>query len=226
MWFMDLIIEALSWVIQWLHDAAIYCWDSWYIPNGLGNVFSWLQGEVTIIGFQLIDLNAWLDNAAAWIGRILSYDNIASYFSAVFDAANAAWAWVWNAVSNVWSIVDDWWSGTWVNVRAWVSSTIDIAGDVIDSIYGWVNTVKDAIFNLIGRIPSIDEITQWFSNWWGNILGRIQDLGYLTANAISSLIDSELLDWLPFYDTLVELIDNPLDWLMDRVEYWFFDRQS
>lgn len=226
MWFLEQITSFVAEVVYWLADARDEV-QGWIWPfHYLATPLDFIARQVAFIGFRLVDFNEWLDSANLSISNILSFDDISSFFSGVFNAANAAWNWVWNAVSNVLDIIGDWWSGTWADVQSWVNSAIDVGGDVIDTIYGWINTVKDAILELIGRLPSIDEITTWFSDWWGNILSRIQDLGYLPASVIGDLINGNLSDWFPFYETLVDLINNPLDWLMGRVEYWFFDRRS
>lgn len=211
MWFMDVIIAALSSILQWLYDAAYYCWDSWYVPNGVGDAFWWIRSNLIDIGFKLVAFNEWLDNATAWIARILSYDNIYSHFKGYFNAAQDAWAWVWDAVSNVWSIVDDWWSGVWADVQSWVNSAIDIAGDVIDSIYGWVNDIKDTIYDLIDKIPSINEIISWFGRRWDEMFAQLRDWGFLPKEDISDLINTRLKDW-SISDAVGDMIYNFLRW--------------
>jgi len=84
-----------------------------------------------------------------------------------------------------------------------------------------------------GKIPSIDQIIAWFSNWWGSVLARIIAWGALTGAQVDELISSRLKDFDPFWagwqdfkDRVVEFFSDPVEFIWDRFTDWFLGPEA
>ncbi|MBA7573636.1 hypothetical protein ES708_15434 [subsurface metagenome] len=233
MWFLDQIIYRLNTIKEWFLEAYLEV-NGWIAP------FRYLATPLWYIYYAFIylvssfrDFNTWVSDAAAKLLTILSYSNIASYFKTFFDAATNAWSWVVNAWGNVTGIVNIWWSSTQQVVLSWINDAVTFLLSLIGNLQTWLGTLQEAWDAFKGMIPSISEILAWFSNWWAWILARILAWGGLPARLIQDLIDSTLLAWFPFYNTLaeiwsaiVEFFADPLEFLWARFTDWFLGREE
>ncbi|GAI36189.1 unnamed protein product, partial [marine sediment metagenome] len=81
-------------------------------------------------------------------------------------------------------------------------------------------------------IPDLEDVTSWFTNWWGNTLSNIIAWGALTGTQIGSLVDSAFTlrddfwaGWQDWRDKVTEFFTDPEDWLYkaaDRIieRFW------
>ncbi|MBA7693216.1 hypothetical protein ES703_101792 [subsurface metagenome] len=167
------------------------------------------------------------------IGWIYPFWYIARFFYYLCDLFNnLAWAFYSFAqwAYDVESIINSWWSSAQYTVLSWIEDAKQWAGAQIDSLRSTINYILAWWDEFKPKIPSIDEILSWFTDWWGKTLANIISWGALTGIQISTLIDSKIKDWLPFYDELAALwgdiklfFTDPLQWAYDRGEE-FFDR--
>lgn len=230
MWFISSIISWLGSISDYFYDAyrevIDWVWPFYYLAYPLYYLYIGFYNLANYFGY----FGDWVNDVAAKAANILSLTQIYSYFSYYFDAALNAWDWVVNAFGNVWTIVDDWWSSVRYTVLAWVEEAKSYAAALVDNVSYRLSSLQSAWDNFKGMIPSISEIIAWFANWWAKILANIISWGALPGSVISTLIDSKIRDWFPFYDDLAALwgdivlfFTDPLQWLYDRAEE-FFDR--
>lgn len=228
MWFLDQIISWLT-TIKFLFRDAYYEVTGWVYP------FNQLAGPLWDIYYGFIylviyfrDFNDWVNDTVIKLTTILSYTNIYAYFEPYFTAALGAWNWILNSAWNIWVVVDSWWSSMSLTVQSWIDLAKDMLLLLIGGLESTLGTLQAAWDSFVGMIPSISEILSWFGNWWGWILARIISWGGLPAALIQGLIDSTLLSWFPWYDTLVQIWNeivaffaNPWDYIEAKFVNWW-----
>lgn len=227
----------LNWIVSRLSDASSFFYRIyleayyWIYPfNQIAPFFYSVSSLFASLAWDFYYFNQWADDVASKVANILTYSNIYSHFKSYFDYAVIAWSWVYNAWSNVTGIINTWWSTTSLTVQSWIDTAVSGAQGLVGQLEAWVANLQSAWDNFKGRIPSIDEMLSWFTNWWGKILANIISWGALPGSEISALIDSKLKDWFPFYDDMANLMGDiklfftdPLQWAYDRAEE-FMDR--
>lgn len=233
MWFIDYIVEQLVDARDWLLDAYSEV-SGWIFPFsylsyplwGLYQVFYYL---VFYFGY----FNDWLDWASGRLNEILSTWDIQSYFQWWLDAAANAWDWVYNAWDNIWQEVDTWWSTTKLTVQGWLDwLEIELKG-LISQVDLGLTSLRHSWDNFVSKIPTIDEIIEWFKNWGGNVWSEITNWWSSTVNDVQGLIDSAFVSresfwsgWQDVRDNVIEFFSNPLDWLASHIEDWFWGEES
>jgi len=213
--FYSIYLKVYDWVYPfWL--AATYFYSLSTLFNTLGNYFSYFS--------------QWVGTTASKLLEILSYSNIYSYFKTYFDYATNAWSWVLNAWTNVTGIVNSWWASTSITVQSWIAAAQSFLQTQLNTVNTWLTTLQAAWNEWKAKIPSFDALWLWFTNWWNSVLTQIIAWGALTALQIQSLIDTALKTYAPFWegwqdwkDSVIEFIQDPWQWLYDRVED-LFDR--
>ena len=209
-------------------QLAINSYSEFYIPDTFGDWFNNLSTFCHNIAVRLFDVARWYDDVTAKIVNVLSLDQILAYFQTWISYATDAWSWVVNAWSNVTSIIDNWWSSAQYTVLAWIEEAkqwaltqIATLEDTVSYVIAWWN-------EFYPKIPTIDEILAWFSDWWAKILAPLTSWWNEKLLEVRSLIESEIRDWLPFYDELTTLwgdiklfFADPLQWAYDKLDEWF-----
>ncbi|GAH37666.1 unnamed protein product, partial [marine sediment metagenome] len=228
MWFLDWIVTKLSDASSFFYSIYLEAYYWVYPFNQIAPFFYQVSSLFFSLSQYFSYFNDWVDDVVSKVANILTYSNIYSYFKSYFDYAIGAWNWITNAWNIVTNIINSWWSSTQYIVKTWIDNAVQGLRYFGVQLETWLGNLQAAWDNFKCRIPSIDEILSWFSNWWGKILANIISWGALTSGEINTLIDSKLQDWLPFYDELANLIGDiklfftdPLQWLYDRAEEFF-----
>lgn len=207
---MTFIIERLEEIKDWFLDAY-YEVNSWIVP------FKWLAPPLYglyvathYLWQRFISFDAWLVWLSDTIAQFLTSWEIRDLLKDTIDFAVGAWAWVINATGNIQSVINNWWS-PW---QSWITAIVDNARD-------WL---KGLIDNLEAAFLSVK--TAWDYFWtvlYPTLIGR---------GEAESLIQSALIEWFPWYDTLSlfigdigEFFGDPLEWIYTRLEsfierYW------
>lgn len=230
MWFINNIVTYCNSISDYFYSIYVevlgWIYPFWYIAR----FFYYLCDLFNNLAWAFYSFSQWADDVNSKVTNILTYANIRSYFDNFFFWAFEAWSWTSNAWTIVVSIINSWWGSVGYTVRVWIEDAKQWAGAQIDSLVGTINYILAWWNEFQPKIPSIDEILSWFTDWWGKILASIISWGALTGIQISTLIDSKIRDWLPFYDELAGLwgdiklfFTDPLQWAYDRAEE-FMDR--
>ncbi len=228
MWFLDLIVT-------WLNNAAGYFYEAYLEVNGWVWPFRALAFPLWLIyeafyytAFYFGEFNEWLAWAAGKLAEIFSIEQIADHFRWVIEAALAAWDWVVNAVGNVWAIIDSWWTSAKFTVLGW----IDIATEGFNNLKVlwdefWKITWPQwtATLEVLGS-----QVGDFFTHTLPNLLDWLKLENWFNGKlfAIDGLIGSRLAEWFPFYDNLIEIwndivefFSNPGEFLLSRFTDWF-----
>ncbi|GAJ02753.1 unnamed protein product [marine sediment metagenome] len=199
------IVEYLNSITHTFYNAYLET-RGWIYPFSLvAGFFLTLSTISNSIAWQVYSFYTWVDEVTGKIGKILSYENIASHFKSFLNSTSEALGWVRGAFKNVISIVDTWWEETKLTI--W--SRIDIAKEALQSrinaLGKTLGTIQETISSLKALIPTKSEVLTW----------------------ITSLIDTRTKELKPFWDgwlemksQVVEFFTDPGKWFMDRIEGW------
>jgi len=222
-----------SWFV-WATNQLIYlaldCYGSALLPNFLGDAFNALSDWTAAIATYSLDLANWYNTVTAKITQILPWATIQSYITnwlRYISDLSTIFYYFW---SNVTSVITSWWSSTQYTVQGWISTAQSYLQGQITNLSTYFYYLQSAWDAFKGKIPSIDAIISWWSNWWGNTMANLDSWWDDRLLDISALIDSAFLSrepfwagWLDWKDAVIEFVQDPWQWLYDRVED-LFDR--
>lgn len=230
--FFDSILSYLSDVTDWFWDAYLVV-NGWVSPfRNLAPALYYLYTTFNNLQWQFYQFSLWVSDANTKLTQILSIAAITSYFQVWINYASYAWNWTQFAVNNVTQIVGNWWGTAQQNVLAWIEQAkqwalvqINNLAGALAEVQAWWNSFKD-------KIPSLNEIFLWFTNWWANILSHLNSWWIERLLDIEALFNSWVLELVPFWEGWQEMRDNvfeffgdPFKWLFDRFEDWFWGEE-
>jgi len=232
MWFTLAIAETLYIIYVWLFYRYIEFNTFPYPLSYLSTPFQRLADFFYTLCARFYDFDLWVSSVADKLSRVFDINQIIAYVQTWIDKATNSWDWVVNAWSNVIEIVDSW----WLNAQSTINYLIDQASqfvlarvndlsNIVSSIVTWWNDFKS-------KVPTLDELLSWFSNWWDNVLTNISQWWKERLIDISSLFNSWLLSLSPMWEgwqdvrqSVFAFINDPFKWLLDRFADWFLGRE-
>ena len=236
-WFYDLCYTFNR--IKWRFEDFSEDMDD--ILDDLGDILSWSNIRSLMRSWlpDIEDLVDWWDRWWVWIGQEIDdwWDDIKwDVRSWIADVKSWAITEINNAVENITQVVTNIWdysqtiinntteyiTQVWNNFYDYSVTTINNITETITQVwnnfYDYSVTTINNITETITQLIDWSKVTLFLNDWWNNITLDLEDL-----------IDSTLKLWFPFYDDLVELWNSiaeffcdPLDWLKDRIEVWFW----
>jgi len=221
------VIELLSSVSGSLYNAYLGT-RGWIYPfSSVAIFFYGLSSLFASVSWQVYYFGQWVSNVTSRIAKILSYENIASYFRSIFDAALAALEWIRNASRNIINTIDTWWSGARLTVQGWIDYARQALQSGIDTLSNALGTIRQAWDSFKSKIPTIDEVLNWFRTWRDKVIATMVSWGVLTGTEIRDLLASKVKDLEPFWAgwqdmraQVVEFFTDPGKWFFDRIEGW------
>ncbi len=203
----DILVEWFVSAAEWFgaaHDVA----DGWWWPfDLLASPLDWLRWIFERIAYRVGNLRDWIDNTIEAIGNFLEELDILALLEDWTDMAVAAWEWVRDAATTIGDTIDDWWFDVAKDVgdlvdaaKLFASELVDTANTLIDGLQtNWDNFWEDTFPTLIDAITLDDTISGWFDSF-----GVMWD------------------GWVDVKDDVVDFVQDPLGWLFDRLEDWFW----
>ncbi len=228
-------MSFMTWIVNWLdyigdffYELYLDCYYAGFPLDILDTWFYAISGYFYNLAQNFYYFNEWVDDTAAKVVNILSYDNIYSHFKGFFDAAINAWDWVVDSFWNVWDIADDWWSSKRSTVQGWIA----IAVEGLDNLkVAWSNFWNITLPELLSNLNSLR--AEW-DNFWTQTFPTLINISWLTTwwdsklADIQSLMDSAFLlrssfweGWQDWRDKVTEFITDPEQWFYDRLEEIF-----
>ncbi len=228
MWF-------ISNIVTWLNSISDYFWDAYQEVRGwvwplelLGPPLYYLYRGFSFLAIFFGYFDDWAMDVADKLVGIVDLSQIQSYFGYYFEAALNAWDWVSNASWNIWELIDAWWSSVQYTVRGWIDEALYITSTQIEAVRITLTQIEAAWADFKGRIPSIDEVIAWWSDWGGNVAMAIATWWAGTLLEVQGLIDSAFIErqswwagWSDFRDQVALFFSDPLEFLLAKFTDWF-----
>lgn len=225
MWFINNIVSYCSSISSFFYSIYLevigWVYPFWYAAT----FFYSLHSAFASLAWQFQYFGQWVDTTASKLLEILSWSTIQSYITSWFYYLydlSVIFYYFW---SNVTNIVTSWWNNTSLLVQSWYKAADQLLQQGIDNLTGLWSNLQAAWDAFKGKIPSIDAVTSWWSDWWGNVLNQVIAWGALTALQIDSLIDSWFKSFAPFWegwqevrDQVIQFFTDPWGWLYDRFD--------
>lgn len=228
MWVLDKIAHFFYDLFAFFGKIAFECWDSFYIPNIIGD---WLWD----VGRACWDISDWfyhfslqMDALVSQIGDTLTWSNIRSLILSWLPDLTKVITWWQNWTTWLGQKIDEWWLATKSTVQGW----IDIATQGFDNlVVAWDNFWTTTFPYWTSKL---DDLKAGWDNFWTVTFPTLVDFTWLGIwwdsrwKEIEELKDSWFKDYEPFWegwqdwkDSVVEFFDDPLEWLLGKFTDWF-----
>ena len=232
MWWVDQIFsfvwDIADFFLTAYQEVSGWIWPFHYLQYPLYGLYQVCRSLLTPIAH----FSDWTREVWTKILQVFSLEQITSFFRPWLDAAVNAWNWVVNSFWNVWNIVEDWWSSAQWTVRSWIAmatqgfNTLIVWWDEFWKITwpGWMATLE-----VLG-----DDVTHFFTHTLPDLLDYLKLENWWNGKlfAVDGLIGSRLVEWFPFYDDLVEIwndvvefFSDPGEFLLSRLTDWFLGKE-
>ena len=228
MYFMSSIISACNSASSFFYSIYLEVY-SWVYPFWLAAAyFSSLSSLFSNLAWYFYDFNTWVDNTANKLLEILNWNTIQSYIRSWFYSLSDLSTIFYFFWTNVTNVISNWWSTAQATVKSWDDAVKSFLQAQLNTVNSLLTSLQASWDGFKGKIPSIDAIISWFTNWWGNVLAQVIAWGALTALQIQSLVDSAFTlrngfweGWQDIRAQVLEFFADPLQWLYDRMDEWF-----
>lgn len=170
----------------------------------------------------------WADDVWAKVQRIWTSEGILGLIKWWFPWLYDIGEWFvgrWNWFSQ---LVGDWWDITKTTVLGWIDEAWNWALSLIDDVNTWLATLQSHWDSIVGKIPSWDEVVDWWKNWTGNVMAAINSWWTGALIDVVALIATAFLEredfwagWQDFRDKIAEFFTDPLEFLWTLFTDWF-----
>lgn len=228
MHFLDTIFSLVWDISDWFYNLYLNVPD-WPI------IRDWIKTPLLFISNRFWDLltpiahfNDWVHDVNNKVKSILSSVDIISLLRTWLTYAENAWNWVVNSWTNVRDIVDTWWSSASLTVQAWIEDAVSGVQTLVDQANIWLANLQAAWDDLKGRIPTLDEVVSWWTNWTGQVLAFVNTWWTGALLEVQGLINSAFVEraswwagWSDFRDQVVTFFTDPVEFIWERATNWF-----
>lgn len=228
MWWFSQIISYLAVARDRFYNAYITT-SNWVWPfNLLSTPLYYLYFAFHQLVSYFSYFSGWVTDAASKLIQILNWSTIWSFIVSYVPNLTSLNTWFYDWWGSVTGVVTSWWSSTQFTVQGWIDILGQFLQTQINSLSASLTNLQADITELLAQLPNIDILLAWLSDWWANILTEIEVWWNGKLLGVQELINSNLRDWFPFYDDLVELwsdiklfFTDPLQWLYNELDEFF-----
>lgn len=228
MYFMTLLVSYCYQASNYFYNLYANSVNATWPLSSLATFFYTLSVIFADMSYAFNSFKSWVDGASAMLGQILSIDAITGYFRTWIDYATNSWNWILNAANIIAYNIGAWWNTTQQTVLYWIDQAKQWALVQINNLAGALAEVQVWWNSFKSKIPSLDAILLWFTNWWADVLSHLSSWWTERLIDIKSLFNSWTLNLVPFWEgwqeirnTVFEFFNDPLEWLWSKFTNWF-----
>lgn len=222
---MTWIIQRLGEISDFFYELYLECYYAGFPLELLDSWFYAISSYFANLSWDFYYFSEWVNSVQAKVPEILNWNTIWSYILGQVPNLEAIRDWFYNWAYWVGQEISSWWDSTSLTVTTWIDEAKLFLQTQVDSLTSWLTTLQGAWDDFKGRIPSLDIISLWFANWWGNILANLATWWGEKLVEVESLINSAFTirqdfweGWQDWRDSIVEFFTDPEDWLYKAVD--------
>lgn len=233
-------MNFFDWIRAWFNYAtqvfvylALESYSSWYIPDAMGDFFNYLSDWTASVSGYLYDASSWYDDVAARLHDVLSWSTIWDYILSYVPNLMQIRDWFYSVTSNVLSVVATWWSSTQWTVRGWISVATNNWELLLGQVNAGLANLQADWESFRGRIPVIDQVVNWWSNWPGEIRSAIDTWWASTMGDVRELIDNAFQvrnslwsGWQEIRTDVLTFFQDPVEYIWERFTDWFLGPEA
>lgn len=218
----DLFYNAYLEVKDWM-------WPLYYLQYPLYGLYNTFWSLLTPIAH----FSDWVYDVNDKLSQVFSIGAIKAFLKDWLDWAEWSWSWVQGAWYYVTGRIDDWWLSTQNTVKGWITAATQGFNELITAWSDfwtitwpeWMGQLEAlrAGFNEFWTItfPTLVSFT-WLPTWWNEKVKGVQDL----IDTAFTLRESWWSGWEEVKEQVFEFFTNPLDWLIGKLEDWFWGEEE
>ena len=223
-------MSFISWSITQLNNASNFFYDlyleafhSAIIPKGIANSFYQICLVFNELAWSFYDLGSWLSWLKSQVDNMLSWESIRNMIRKWLPGLETMIAWFSSWTAQIGQQIAAWWQTIAPVVQAWIQQAMSGMSSLINQLQASFIQLKAAWDQFSSKLPTIDELITWFGRRWESILQWLQANNFITSFQVDSLINSMLKTWFPFYDDLVRIWQDIIDFFTDP-QKWIYER--
>ena len=226
--FIDDILSAVTSIGDWFHDAYLVVND-WVWPfNLLANILFYIFFGFRLLLNPLISFGAWVDDVVYKVTNIIGLGDIVGLLRSWLTMAENAWAWIQDAWLIIPNIINSWWSSASQTVLIWVNEAKQYAATLFNNVSAMVLNLQAAWDSFKDKLPTLDEVVRWWSNWAGNVTAAITTWWSGALKDVQGLINSAFTareglwaGWQDWRAQVAGFFEDPEQWVYDRLDSFF-----
>jgi len=214
------IVEKLNDIGYWLYGIYLDCWYAGWPLAQIADWFYYLSDAAYSLAWKFSDFFSWLLTEAQEWDKILSWPTIWSLIQSYLPNLEEIGDWFYDWTSNVRGEILNWWSWTTHVVEGWVTSALIEAKLYTDMLANSFWDLREAWDSFAGKIPTLDSLLAWWSNWTGELLAIVNNWWTSTLTEVEGLIDSSFIlredfwsGWQDSRDKVTEFFTDPFNWI-------------
>ncbi|MBA7481129.1 hypothetical protein ES707_16599 [subsurface metagenome] len=214
--------DIAGWFQSAYQEVSGWIWPFYYLQYPLYGLYRVFKSMLTPIA----DFWLWAEDMATKIVGIWTSGGILGLIQWWFPWLYNVGEWFYNRWQWFLSAVGDWWESTKTTVLGW----IDIAVQGFNALLVWwdefwkitwprwmatLEVLGNEVSNFFTKtLPGLLDYLK-LEYWWN---GKLWD--------VDGLIGSKLAEWFPFYDDIVEFINDPGEFLLTKLTDWFLGKEE
>lgn len=222
-------------IFSFVWDISYLFYDAYLEVKGWSAPFSYLKTPLYTLYRVFWDLTTpiaqfgdWCDDVTNKVAQVLSITDIRLALDKWLDYAEDAWDWVLSSTTIINGLINTWWSTASQTVQVWVNDAKAYAQSLVATVSTALASLQVAWDSFKAKIPSIDAILSWWSNWTGNVLTAVNSWWSERLLDVQGLINSAFTTreslwagWQELRQQVLTFFQDPLEFIWARFTDWF-----
>ena len=231
--FIDNIFN-LVWGICWYFYNAYVEVKDWVWPfSYLQYLFYYLHDAFYDLSYAILDFGDWVDDVWSKVQNILTSEGVLGLLKWWFPWLENVGLWFTDRWKWFTTSVGNWWETIKPTVLGWIELAKQLAKDLVANVQkelSQVHTSWDNFWTLTWPqwMYQFNGLAIAWDNFWTITFPTL-----ISSKDANDLMDTKIkeaepgwLGWTDFKDKVVLFFTDPLSWLVDRLEDWFWGIQE
>jgi len=226
--FVDRIFSLVWDIYEFFIELSYEAQDIWVVGPAISGWFYSVARACFSLLTPIAHFRDWTVSIELQLIDMITWESIQGMLSEVWNLLEPIQDWLDNVWTNVYQIVNTWWTDKVLEVQALIDLAIEAVVSAVNNLSTAVNNLSIAWAAFKGKIPTLDEVIAWWSNWPGELLSVINSWWTGKVLEVQALINTAFVTrqsfwagWQELRDQVLEFFSDPEDWVYKRLDSFF-----